>query len=177
MSCPKKSSYGCLIINITSTSRNPSNPIIDWCQDSWGRISFLPQSFPLKIIITYLIRVFDATWESEFWALKFLFIGQFLFFHVDLKTITDVSMEVLEKRPRKVKERHLSQNTKDLLVERGRFKRMDPASDVNRSAYSKLNKLVRKSSKIDDSNWAIRVATDLEEASKKGQHATTGSLG
>ena len=30
--------------------------------------------------------------------------------------------------------------------------------------YSKLNKLVKKSSKIDDNNWAIRVATDFEEA-------------
>jgi len=27
-----------------------------------GRISFLPQSIPVKIIITYLIRVFDTTW-------------------------------------------------------------------------------------------------------------------
>ena len=41
----------------------------------------------MKIIITYLIRVFDTTWESKFWALKFLFLGQFLFFHVDLKAI------------------------------------------------------------------------------------------
>ena len=35
--------------------------------------------------------------------------------------------------------------------------------------YSKLNKLVKKSSRIDDNNWAIRVATDLEEAASKGQ--------
>ena len=40
---------------------------------------------------------------------------------------------------------------------------------VNRSAYSKLNKLVKKSCKIDDNNWATEIATDLEEASKKGQ--------
>ena len=47
-----------------------------------GVISFLPLSLPVpvKIIITYLIRVFDTTWESKFWALKFLF-------HVDLKAI------------------------------------------------------------------------------------------
>ena len=30
-----------------------------------------------KIIITYLIRVFDTTWQSKFWALIFLFLGQF----------------------------------------------------------------------------------------------------
>jgi len=45
-----------------------------------GRISFLLQSLPVKIIITYLIRVFDTTWESTFWALKFLFLGQFFIF-------------------------------------------------------------------------------------------------
>jgi len=84
------------------------------------------------------------------------------------RTVTDVSMEVLGKRPRKVKERHLSQKTKDLLVQRGQFKRRDPTSDANRSAYSKLNKLVKKSSKNDDNNWALRVATELEEAASKG---------
>ena len=45
-----------------------------------GRISFLPQSLPVKIIITYLIRVFDTTWESKFWPLKILFLGQFFIF-------------------------------------------------------------------------------------------------
>ena len=85
------------------------------------------------------------------------------------QTISDVSMEVLGRRPRKIKEQHLSQKTKDLLVQRGQFKRRDPNSDANRSAYSKLNKLVKKSSKVDDNNWAIRVATDLEEAASKGQ--------
>ena len=45
-----------------------------------GRISFLPQSLPMKIIITYLIRVFDTTWGSKFWVLKFLFLGQFSIF-------------------------------------------------------------------------------------------------
>ena len=84
-------------------------------------------------------------------------------------TITDVSIEVLGKRPRKTREEHLSQKTKDLLVKRGQFKRRDPNSDANRSEYSKLNKLVKKSSKIDDNNWAVRVATELEEAASKGQ--------
>ena len=41
----------------------------------------------MRIIITYLIRVFDTTWESKFWVLKFLFLGQFSIFHADLKAI------------------------------------------------------------------------------------------
>ena len=85
------------------------------------------------------------------------------------QTVSDVSMEVLGKRPPKVKEQHLSQKTKDLLIQRGHFKRKDPSSDANRSQYSKLNKLVKKSSKIDDNNWAIKIATELEEAASKGQ--------
>ena len=43
-----------------------------------GRINFMPQSLPVKIVISYLIRVFDTT--SKFWALKFLFLGQFFIF-------------------------------------------------------------------------------------------------
>ena len=34
----------------------------------------------VKIVITYLIRVFDTTWRSKFWALKFLFLGPFFNF-------------------------------------------------------------------------------------------------
>ncbi|KAL5266167.1 hypothetical protein ACHWQZ_G006724 [Mnemiopsis leidyi] len=85
------------------------------------------------------------------------------------QTVSDVSLEVLGKRPRKAKEQHLSQKTKNLLIQRGEFKRRDPNSDANRSEYSRLNKLVKKSSKLDDNNWAVRVATDLEEAASKGQ--------
>ena len=33
-----------------------------------------------KIMITYLIRVFDTTWQSTFWALKYLFLGQYFIF-------------------------------------------------------------------------------------------------
>ena len=83
--------------------------------------------------------------------------------------VSQVSMEVLGQRPRRRKDRHLSQKTKDLLVERGEFKRRDPNSDANRSEYSRLNKLVKKSSKSDDNNWALRMADDLEEAARKGQ--------
>ena len=85
------------------------------------------------------------------------------------QTVTDVSMEILGKRPRRVKEQHLSQKTKDLLIQRGQFKRKDPNSAVNRSQYPKLNKLVKKSSKTDDNNWALRIVTELEEVASKGQ--------
>ena len=85
------------------------------------------------------------------------------------QSVTQVSMEVLGQKPRRRKDRHLSQKTRDLLVERGEYKRRDPSSDTNRSEYSRLNKLVKKSSKIDDNNWALRMATDLEEAARKGQ--------
>ena len=86
------------------------------------------------------------------------------------QTVTDVSMEILGKRPRKVKEQHLSQKTKNLLIQRGQFnKREDPNLAVNRYQYSKLNKLVKKSSKIDGNKWALRIATELEEAASKGQ--------
>jgi hypothetical protein len=51
----------------------------------------------------------------------------------------------------------------------GNFKRRDPNSDANRSEYSRLNKLVKKSSKSDDNNRALRMADDLEEAARKGQ--------
>ena len=85
------------------------------------------------------------------------------------ESVSQVSMEVLGQRPRRRKDRHLSQKTKDLLVERGEFKRKDPNSDANRSEYSRLNKLVKKSSKTDDNNWALRMADDLEEAARKGQ--------
>ena len=80
-------------------------------------------------------------------------------------------MEWLGKRPRKVKEQHLSQTSKNLIEQRGMFKRRDLTSNVNRSAYSKLNKLIKKSCRIDDNmnNWATKIATDLEDASKKGR--------
>ena len=68
--------YGSILREFIMTSRNPSNPK-DWYVSRllWGWISFLLQNLPVKIIITYLIRVFDTTWESKFWALKFLFLG------------------------------------------------------------------------------------------------------
>ena len=86
------------------------------------------------------------------------------------ETINNLSLEVLGKQPCKAKKQQLSQNTKDLLVKRGQFKRRDPNSNANRSELFKLNKLVIiKSGMIDDKNWAIKVATDLEKAASKGQ--------
>ena len=84
-------------------------------------------------------------------------------------SVAQVSMEILGQRPRKKKDRHQSQKTKDLLKNRKEFKRKDPNSNANRSEYSRLNKLFKKSSKIDDNNWALRMADDLEEAARKGQ--------
>ena len=54
-------------------------------------------------------------------------------------------------------------------MKHGQCKHRDPTSDSNRSEYSKLNTLAKKSSKVDDNNWVVRVATDLEEAASKGQ--------
>ena len=84
-------------------------------------------------------------------------------------TISNVSMEVLGVRPRKKREQHLSSDTVQLIKNRGEFKRKDPTSDANRSEYSRLNKLVKKSCKTDENNWAARVATDLESAAGRGQ--------
>ena len=36
--------------------------------------------------------------------------------------------------------------------------------------YSELNKLVKKSSNIRGNNWALRIATEVEEAASRGQH-------
>ena len=69
-----------ICISFIITSRNPSNPkalktgTVSRLLGA-GSISCLKVS--MKIIITYLIRVFDTTWESKFWALKFLFLDQF----------------------------------------------------------------------------------------------------
>ncbi|XP_078700049.1 uncharacterized protein LOC144926882 [Branchiostoma floridae x Branchiostoma belcheri] len=51
---------------------------------------------------------------------------------------------------------------------RAEVKKRDPTSSLNQSEYSRLNKLVKKSCKVDDNNWALRVATELETASSHG---------
>ena len=85
------------------------------------------------------------------------------------ETIKEVSSEVLGERPRKRKQYHHSQETTDLIAERARIKRLNPTSDANRSEYSRVNKLAKKSSKRDDQNWALRAADNLENAASKGQ--------
>jgi len=84
------------------------------------------------------------------------------------ETVHSVSLEVLGDRPRKRRQQHLSQETKDLIRKRAEVKRRDPTSDTNKSEYSRLNKMVKKSCKVDDNNWALRVASDLESAAKQG---------
>ena len=84
-------------------------------------------------------------------------------------TIKEVSMEVLGERPRRRKQQHLSQETKSLIAERSKIKQMAPSDNNNRSEYSRANKLVKKSCRKDDENWALRVAADLETAAVHGR--------
>ena len=84
------------------------------------------------------------------------------------ENISEISMEVLGNRPRKREEQHLSDDTRQLLKERKQVKRKD-STPGNRAEYSKLNKLVKKSCKNDDNNWASRIASDLENAAKLGK--------
>ena len=84
-------------------------------------------------------------------------------------SIKEVSMEVLGERPRRRKQQHLSQETKDLIAERSKIKQRCPSDGFNRSEYSLANKRVKKSCKKDDENWALRIAADLEAASAHGQ--------
>ena len=77
-------------------------------------------------------------------------------------------MDVLGQKPKRRREEHLSPDTKSLLMQRSTVKRRDPTSDANKSEYSRLNKMVKKSCKADDNNWALRVAADLEAAAKCG---------
>jgi hypothetical protein len=77
-------------------------------------------------------------------------------------------MEVLGSRPRKRQEQHLSDDTRQFLKERKQAKRKEH-NPGNRAEYSKLNKLVKKSCKNDDNNWASRIASDLENAAKLGK--------
>ena len=92
------------------------------------------------------------------------------------KVISDVSIEVLGERPRLTKEQHLSQITRDLMSERKKAKRKNPTQDSNRTEYSRLNKMVRKSVRADDENHALRMANDLECASRTGNQREVWSL-
>jgi hypothetical protein len=84
------------------------------------------------------------------------------------ENVSKVSMDVLGNRPKKKEEQHLSDDTRQLIKERKQVKRREPTSG-NRAEYSKINKLVKKSCKNDDNNWASRIATDLENAAKLGK--------
>ena len=65
-------------------------------------------------------------------------------------------MDILGKRPTKRNEQHLSVETRHLLKERTVIKRKEPTAE-NRANYSKINKMVKKSCKSDDNNWASRI--------------------
>ena len=47
-----------------------------------------------RITLTYLIRVFDTTWGSKFWALNSYSLADFSFFHAyeDLKAIKTIEI-------------------------------------------------------------------------------------
>ena len=79
-----------------------------------------------------------------------------------------VSMDILGKRPAKRNEQHLSVETRQLLKERTVIKRKEPTAE-NRANYSKINKMVKKSCKSDDNNWASNIADDLENAALLGK--------
>ena len=78
-------------------------------------------------------------------------------------------MEVLGQRPRRRKQQHLSQETKDLIAERSKIKQKTPSVGCNRSKYSLVNKRVKKSCKKDDQKWGLRIADEMEAAAVHGQ--------
>ena len=84
------------------------------------------------------------------------------------ENVSEVSMDILGKRPTKRNEQHLSVETRQLLKERTVVKRKEPTAE-NRANYSKINKMVKKSCKSDDNNWASRIADDLENAALLGK--------
>ena len=82
------------------------------------------------------------------------------------EVITEASLEVLGTRPRRVREQHMSRETRDLIIQRGELKRNAPEGGAE---YSRLNKLVKKASGSDDQRWAERLADDLEDAAVHGR--------
>ena len=78
-------------------------------------------------------------------------------------------MKVLGQHPRRRKQQHLSQKTKDLIAKRSRIKQKTPSVGFNRSEYSLVNKRVKKSSKKDDQNWALKIADEMEATAFHGQ--------
>ena len=73
------------------------------------------------------------------------------------EVVETVSLEVLGTRPKRIKEQHLSQNTRDLTTQRSLVKRKSPEGGLE---YSRLNKLVKKSAKTDDQRWADNLAKE-----------------
>ena len=90
--------------------------------------------------------------------------------------IKEVSINVLGQQPRRRKQHHLSQETKDLISERSKIKQKTPNVEGNRSEYSLLNKRVKKTCRRDDHNWALRVADEMEIAVVYGQQREVWQL-
>ena len=61
-----------------------------------------------------------------------------------------------------------------MLQQHSAVKRRDPM--YNKSEYSRLNKMVKKSCKTDDNNWTLRVVTDLEAAAMQGGGSTNANV-
>ena len=74
------------------------------------------------------------------------------------EVIGEASLEVLGTRPRRVRQQHLSHETRDLISKRGELKKNAPEGGAE---YSKLNKLVKKASRLDDQRWAAVSYTHL----------------
>ena len=90
--------------------------------------------------------------------------------------IREVSINVLGQQPRRRKQQHLFQETKDLISERSKIKQKTPHVEGNRSEYSLLNKRVKKSCRRDDQNRALRVADKMESAAVHGQQREVWQL-
>ena len=90
--------------------------------------------------------------------------------------IKEASINVLGQQPRRRKQQHLSQGTKDLISECSKIKQKTPSVEGNRSEYSLWNKRVKKSCRRDDQNWALRVADEMESAVIHGQQREVWQL-
>ena len=82
------------------------------------------------------------------------------------EVVGEVSLEVLGARPKRIRQQHLSLETRDLIAQRAELKKNDPKGG---SEYSRLNKLVKKAARVDDERWAVCLASDLEDAAVHGR--------
>ena len=64
--------YATIVIHLSCKIRHCSKFLLDLCFLQFSVLKFYIyfKTQETKIIITHLIRVFDTTWGSTFWALK-----------------------------------------------------------------------------------------------------------